>query len=69
MTGNNPFKIIEPTEEVPKGMKEEMMGSMRSLVFILRLVQLFAADATAVALTQMKIELDKPGDLDQKDIL
>jgi len=58
MTGDNPFKIIEPNEEPPKTLKKELMGSVRSLVFILRFVQLFMADATAVLLTNLRIDLD-----------
>ncbi len=55
---SNPFKIIQPTEEVPENMKGEVMGSIDSVVLALRFVQLFVADTTAVALTNMKIDLD-----------
>ena len=55
---SNPFKIIQPEEEVPEKMRGEIMGSIDSVVMALRLVQLFVADSTAVALTNMKIDLD-----------
>ncbi len=58
-TMSNPFKIIQPTEEVPEKIKGEVMGSIDSVVMALRLVQLFVADSTAVALTNLKIDLDK----------
>ena len=55
---SNPFKIIEPTEQAPEGLKGEVMGSIDSIVLILRFTQLFVADTTAVALTNFKIDLD-----------
>ena len=55
---SNPFKIIQPQEDVPEKMKGEVMGSIDSVVMALRLVQLFVADSTAVALTTMRIDLD-----------
>lgn len=55
---SNPFKIIESAEVVPEKMKGEVMGSIDSVVIALRFVQLFVADSTAVALTNMKIDLD-----------
>jgi hypothetical protein len=41
---DNPFKIIEPRETVPENLKDEVMGSVRSVVLILRFVQLFVGD-------------------------
>lgn len=41
---DNPFKIIEPRETVPENLKDEVMGSVGSVVLILRLVQLFVGD-------------------------
>jgi len=54
---NNPFKIIEPTEQPPAEVRGELMGSIDNVVLLLRFVQLFVADTTAVALSQMKIDL------------
>ena len=55
---SNPFKIIEPTEQAPDTVKGELMGSIDNVVLMLRFVQLFVADSTAVALNKMKIDLD-----------
>ena len=41
---NNPFKIIKPTEEAPKELQGEVMGSVKTVVLILRFVQLFVGD-------------------------
>ena len=53
---SNPFKIIESTEEAPKGLREEVMASTESAVLMLRFVQLFVGDYAATALVKMKIE-------------
>ena len=41
---NNPFKIIKPTEEAPAELKSEVMGSVKTVVLVLRFVQLFVGD-------------------------
>lgn len=64
---SNPFKMIEPKESVPQNVKGEVMGSIASIVMLLRFVQLFAADTTAVALTQMKIDIDKTDESSSSD--
>lgn len=56
---SNPFKIIQPTEAPPSNMKGEVMGSVDGIVMVLRFVQLFAADSTAVMLTKMKVDLSQ----------
>jgi hypothetical protein len=66
---SNPFKIIAPTESVPQNVKGEVMGSIDSIVMLLRFVQLFAADTTAVALTQMKIDIDQTDESPSTDSL
>lgn len=50
---DNPFKIIEPREEVPENLKKEVMGSVKSLVLILRFVQLFVGDFSATLLEKL----------------
>jgi hypothetical protein len=55
---SNPFKIIEPTEQAPESVKGELMGSIDNVVLMLRFVQLFVADSTAVALNNLKIDLE-----------
>ncbi len=41
---DNPFKIIEPREEVPQEMKKEVLDSVKAIVLVLRIVQLFVGD-------------------------
>jgi hypothetical protein len=60
---SNPFKIIEPAEQAPENVKGELMDSIKNIVLILRFVQLFVADTTAVVLTKMKIDLTRNEDV------
>ncbi|MCB0762699.1 MAG: hypothetical protein KDC12_14315 [Flavobacteriales bacterium] len=55
----NPFKIIEPREEVPATMKKEVMGSVRAVVLILRFVQLFVGDFTNAFIDNFKTNKPK----------
>lgn len=50
----NPFKIIEPREQLPEQMKKDVMGSVKSLVLVLRFVQLFMGDYAAVFVDKFK---------------
>lgn len=50
----NPFKIIEPREEIPTSVKKDVMGSVKAVVLILRFVQLFVGDFTAVFIDKFK---------------
>ena len=56
---NNPFKIIEPREEVPKHIRKEVMGSVKTVVLVLRFVQLFVGDFTQVFLDKFKTNKKK----------
>ncbi len=49
----NPFKIIEPREQVPEHLKKGVMGSVKTVVLMLRLVQLFVGDFSSVILTKL----------------
>ncbi len=51
---DNPFKIIKPTEEPPKELKQEVMGSVKTLVLILRFVQLFVGDYSSAVMSFFK---------------
>jgi hypothetical protein len=51
---DNPFKIIEPREAVPENLKKEVMGSVKTVVLILRFVQLFIGDYTSTILKLYK---------------
>lgn len=50
----NPFKIIEPREEIPANVREDVLGSVKVLVLVLRFVQLFVGDFTTVLIDKMK---------------
>ena len=60
----NPFKIIEPREELPDNLKKEVMGSVKSLVLILRFVQLFVGDFSAILLEKFSRTSDPKPDND-----
>ena len=55
----NPFKIIEPREEVPAAVKDDVMGSVKTVVLALRFVQLFVGDFTAVFIDKFKTKQNK----------
>tara|TARA_B100000809_G_C15125228_1_gene525962 strand:- start:2021 stop:2239 length:219 start_codon:yes stop_codon:yes gene_type:complete len=50
----NQFKIIKPTEEPPKELEKEVMGSVKTTVLILRIVQLFVGDIEGTILSLFK---------------
>jgi len=51
---DNPFKIIEPREELPESHKSEVIGSVKSVILVLRFVQLFVGDFTTILLDKFK---------------
>lgn len=53
---DNPFKIIQPREEVPDNLKKDVMGSVKAVVLVLRFIQLFVGDYTAVFLDKFKTQ-------------
>ncbi|NQX90703.1 MAG: hypothetical protein HRT74_00905 [Flavobacteriales bacterium] len=55
---DNPFKIIEPREQLPEDVKNEVMGSVKSVVLLLRFIQLFVGDYTTVFLDKFKTNSD-----------
>lgn len=59
---DNPFKIIEPREQIPERVRDDVMGSVKSMVLILRFVQLFVGDFSGVILEKLsKSRKDKKG--------
>lgn len=62
----NQFKIIKPTETPPKELEQEVMGSVKTLVIILRVVQLFVGNLEGTVLSLFKTN-EKQG-LTTKDI-
>lgn len=63
---DNPFKIIEPREQVPESIKKDLMGSVKSVVLLLRFVQLFVGDFAMVFIDKFKTE-GKPKGPNQPD--
>ena len=55
---DNPFKIIEPREKIPEAVRKEVMGNVKTVVLVLRFVQLFVGDFTSVILAKMKTNKD-----------
>lgn len=60
----NPFKIIEPREEIPETVRRDVMGNVKAIVLALRFVQLFLGDFTSILIDKMKTTPtpDKPTD-------
>ena len=56
LMNKNAFQIIEPNESPPENGKEQMMVSVKSLVLVLRFVQLFLGDYSNLLLGQMRSE-------------
>lgn len=55
----NPFKIIAPREELSSDHKREVIGSVKSIILVLRFVQLFVGDFTSVLLDKFKTDVDQ----------
>lgn len=51
---DNPFKIIEPRETLPENIKEDVMGSVKTVILVLHIVQLFVGDYTTVFIDKFK---------------
>jgi hypothetical protein len=62
----NPFKIIEPREQVPENMRKDVMGSVKMAVLILRFVQLFVGDYSSVILEKFSRSDKKKSDNQQQ---
>lgn len=54
LMSDNPFKIIEPRETLPAEFKDEVMGSVKTVVLILHIVQLFVGDYSSVFIDKFK---------------
>ncbi len=51
---DNPFKIIEPRESLPDDFKEEVMSSVKTVVLVLHIVQLFVGDFSNVFIDKFR---------------
>ena len=59
----NPFQIIAPHEELPSEHKEEVMGSVKTLILMVRFVQLFVSDYTQTLISLFKTDIDSDDSL------
>lgn len=50
----NPFKIIRATDEPPESLRNDVIGSVRFLMLIMRFAQLFVADYAAVLFNNVR---------------
>jgi len=61
----NPFKIIRSTDQPPEHLRNEVMGSVRMAVLLMRFAQLFLADYAQVLFDKLSImdkgESNSPG--------
>ncbi|MCB9184550.1 MAG: hypothetical protein H6591_11595 [Flavobacteriales bacterium] len=49
----NPFHIIRPTEEAPPHLREDVLGSVRTAILLMRFAQLFVADYAQAILDKL----------------
>lgn len=54
LMSENPFKIIEPRETLPENFKEEVMGSVKTVILVLHIVQLFVGDYSSVFIDKFR---------------
>lgn len=64
---DNPFKIIAPREELAPEHKKEVIGSVKSIILVLRFVQLFVGDYTSVLLDKFKTDSKPNSNSNHKD--
>ncbi len=51
----NPFKIIRPTDQPPKDLRKEVMGSAKFVMLLMRFVLLFLADLSASVFDSVRL--------------
>lgn len=51
----NPFKIIRSTDEPPQHLRGEVLGSVKFVMMLMRMLQLFLADPSAVLFERVRI--------------
>ncbi len=61
---DNPFKIIRTTEQPPENLRKEVVGSARTVILMMRFLQLFLADQVNVLFEHVR--LLKPGKDDDR---
>ena len=62
----NPFKIISPNDEVPEGLKAEVMGSVKVVVLTMRFIQLFIGDYANLLFDKIRLVASDGDDTAEK---
>lgn len=52
---NNPFKLIRSTDEPPPELRNEVVGSVKFVMLLMRFAQLFMADYAATLFNNVRI--------------
>ncbi len=51
----DPFKIIRSTEQPPEDLRKEVVGSARTVILLMRFMQLFLADQANVLFDHIRL--------------
>lgn len=51
----DPFKIIRSTEQPPEDLRKEVVGSARTVILLMRFMQLFLADQANVLFDHVRL--------------
>lgn len=51
----NPFKIIRSTDQPPEHLRNEVLGSVKFVMMLMRILQLFVADPSAVLFERIRV--------------
>lgn len=52
---DNPFKIIRSTDQPPEHLRAEVLGSVKFVMMLMRMLQLFVADPSAALFERVRI--------------
>lgn len=51
----NPFKLIRSTDQPPEHLRAEVLGSVKFVMMLMRMLQLFVADPSAALFERIRI--------------
>jgi hypothetical protein len=51
----NPFKLIRSTDQPPEHLRAEVVGSVKFVMMLMRMLQLFVADPSAALFERIRI--------------
>ncbi len=51
----NPFKIIRSTDQPPEHLRSEVLGSVKFVMMLMRMLQLFVADPSAALFERIRV--------------